>query len=546
MRVVRLLLLIICVIQAHPDAGEKLYAQARKNYYKIKAARKVSHNQLVDLACEFAHVQDVAPQSYRADDALYMAGTIYLDAYDRFGFEKDLDNARKYLNRLWKLYSSSRYADDALFMLADTYRARTRNLEKALFYYRRIVELYPRGDQVRGARYWLEHLKAKVHTVSVSPLNIRYWSYPRYTRVVIETGDRVVYQYNRLPGGRDATERIYVDLEPAEVKGKAQHCVTVEKGYLKRIRMAQFARSRVRVVLDLSSTPSRYRVFHFESPFRIVVDIFAGTEYTAGDELAALIEGLGKKRKPSSVPSRRKEVPKKPQKKMDSEKLDAVVVIDPGHGGHDPGAIGRYGTKEKDVTLKLALLVKKKLEARGISVVLTRSRDVYVSLEERTAIANSAGADVFISIHANASRNRRVRGVEAYYFEKTSDRDVLRLAASENNVRSIREMSDLQYILFDMVARYKSRFSRVLAEYLHRSTLRKVRQLNRTRDLGAKPGPFYVLKNAVMPSVLIETSFISNPREEKLLNNRQYIDALAQGIAEGIIRYLRERGRISI
>jgi N-acetylmuramoyl-L-alanine amidase len=217
------------------------------------------------------------------------------------------------------------------------------------------------------------------------------------------------------------------------------------------------------------------------------------------------------------------------------------VVIDPGHGGKDPGAVGPDRTYEKDVVLGIAKKLKKKLEAElKLEAILTRDSDVFLPLEERTALANTKRADLFISIHTNAHRDRRVHGISTYILNVATDAEAARLAALEN-ATSTKQISDLEKILNDLMLNSKINESTRLAHVVQQGLVRTLeRRYDRVKDLGVRQAPFYVLIGAQMPSVMIESSFISNPREAERLAEQTYQDALAEGIADGIRAYIRE------
>ncbi len=222
------------------------------------------------------------------------------------------------------------------------------------------------------------------------------------------------------------------------------------------------------------------------------------------------------------------------------EAASYVVVIDAGHGGDDKGAIGPDGIEEKDVTLSLAMKLADTLRTSGFHVLLTRTGDVFIPLEERTAFANRNGADLFISIHANAAVSRDANGIETFFlnFEST-DEDARRVAAFENNaplmVRNASdEDGDLKDILLDLENTEAHHESSRLAEAVHTSMLRFSAD---SENRGIKQAPFTVLVGATMPAILVEAGFISNPREEKRLAAKKWQEKIAASIAEGILGY---------
>ncbi|NOT57784.1 MAG: N-acetylmuramoyl-L-alanine amidase, partial [Deltaproteobacteria bacterium] len=222
------------------------------------------------------------------------------------------------------------------------------------------------------------------------------------------------------------------------------------------------------------------------------------------------------------------------------------IMLDPGHGGHDPGAHGLHDIWEKHVVLAISKRLANKLRDRlPVEVMLTRSRDVFIPLPERTAKANTAKADLFISIHANASPNSETHGIETYYLNNTNDRATLRLARLENRDLARdgqkRRGNDLALILSDLIQTGKSEESIALAQSLQRSLVNHARShYPDARDLGVKKGPFYVLVGAHMPCVLVETAFLSHAIEGKRLGTSAYQEVLAEGLFQGIARFLRD------
>jgi N-acetylmuramoyl-L-alanine amidase len=221
------------------------------------------------------------------------------------------------------------------------------------------------------------------------------------------------------------------------------------------------------------------------------------------------------------------------------------VVIDAGHGGRDVGAIGKAGTHESQITLAIARKLRRRLEALGLEVLLTRDGDQTVSLESRTAFANERRADLFLSIHCNAAKNRKLRGIETYTLNLNSDRYAMRLAAREN-AGSERTIGDLQLILADLATKANTDDSVRLAGAIHGETVARLsRRWDGVKDLGTKQALFFVLLGAKMPAVLIETSFVSHPEEEQRLASDAYQDEVAAGIAVGVERFISERDAIA-
>ncbi len=365
---------------------------------------------------------------------------------------------------------------------------------------------------------------------------LRYWSNPDYTRIAVTLDKEAAYEYHQLkkdPSGK-LPPRLYIDIKGARTAPGVKD-VPIGDGLLKVARVGQYRPGIVRVVLDID-TIKEFNIFPLSDPFRIIIDV-KGERKT---ESSRLDESIQKTALPvaESAKGQTAEESKKTALQFKPGKIRRVV-IDPGHGGHDPGAMNADGTREKDVVLEIGLkLARKVREDLGIDVVMTRSTDVFIPLEERTAIANKVNADLFVSIHANASLNKSVTGIETYYLNLAKSDKAARVAARENNT-SLDKVNLLQAILFDLMANYKINDSARLADDVQKALCRKIsKQYSGIKNLGVKQGPFYVLVGATMPSILVETAFISNDNEAGRLKDPEYQEKTAAGIEEGIRGYI--------
>jgi N-acetylmuramoyl-L-alanine amidase len=298
---------------------------------------------------------------------------------------------------------------------------------------------------------------------------------------------------------------------------------------LRRIRLGQYSADVVRVVLDMNG-PRAHQAFMIARPTQLVIDILsqASSPKSPAKEVAAEPELA-------------------PQKQLGrSKKADLTppggglrkIVLDPGHGGKDPGAIGNTGIVEKDVVLAVAKKLARRLKTElGVQVVLTRHDDRFVPLEDRTALANNENADLFISLHVNASPNGEARGIETYYLDNTTDEAAIRLAARENGT-SRRNISDLQFILSDMTQNMKLEDSITLAHRLQGALVGGMSKVSaEVKDLGVKKALFHVLVGARMPSVLVEMLFITNRAEANMMSQESNLDALVESLFEGIQKF---------
>lgn len=555
--------------------AELSYNRARASYDRLARSARLRTdrrawmkviNKIRRVYLAYSHDPSVGPKS------LYMLARCYRELYGYSRNRKDMNSAIERYKRLVEKYPGSRFADDSLYALARLY-LRTGKRGQARKVLTRLLTDYPKSDKARSAGKRLAKIGGRI-SADISPKHkkkrvgaltsikrdrqepgrgkagyapgkspeisgsskpalikkIRYWSDPDYTRVVIDASGPVAFRQGRLGPNkkRGLPRRFYLDLTPAYKARVIKDRLNIQDGLLKGVRIAQFQPRTVRVVFDLGST-QKTRVFYLEDPFRVVVDAY-GKDYaekTACSPPETVRNTSGAIRSGSNLSL--------------AQQLGLClrrVVVDAGHGGKDPGAIGPTGLKEKTITLKLARIVAKKLKKRlGCRIYLTRNSDKYVGLTQRTAIANSKKADIFISIHANAAKSRRLKGIETYFLNFALDDDAMRVAAREN-ATSRKRIGELKNILNDIMKNTKVNESSHLAKEIQNALVKNMRgKYGTITDLGVKQAPFFVLIGARMPSVLVEVSFISNPVEERRLKSDRYLDRLADGIVNGVIAY---------
>ena len=385
--------------------------------------------------------------------------------------------------------------------------------------------------------------------------DIRAWTNEIYTRVAIYTGDEVTWEANtvRADPARGLPPRIFIDIRGAGVRdGILRKPVDIRNGLLRQVRAGRFDRDTVRVVIDLERE-STYRVFALPGPFRVIVDIDGEGEIPALPVSPRSVAAVPSPEVPVPAPAAPSAPPAIPPS-VESPRVAAShpsllrkqrvrVMIDPGHGGKDPGATGRTGLKEKDVVLEIGRRIREKLERSGeFDVRMTRDEDVFIPLEERTAMANKGGADLFVSLHINASRNRKAEGFSTYVLSRgASNREDLELAARENGV-PVGKLQGVKFIIDDMFTGARKNESLRLAKTVNDAVVRHVStRYPGAHSLGLKQAPFYVLVGARMTAVLVEASFISNEREEARLRDPSCLDGIADGVVEAI-RYYGQNG----
>jgi N-acetylmuramoyl-L-alanine amidase len=300
--------------------------------------------------------------------------------------------------------------------------------------------------------------------------------------------------------------------------------------------------TRTRVVLDLSAR-APHTVYALYNPYRVVIDFAReGTKDTkiasANTKDAKTVSRGTKSTKTGSPPP----AVKGRGGLSLSRQLGlgvARIVIDPGHGGYDPGAMND-GVSEADVVLDVSMRLERLLvDQPGVEVVFTRRANVFVPLEERTAMANRAGADLFLSIHANASEDDRARGIETYFLNFAPNPAAEAIAAREN-AASARTMRQLPDIVKAIALNNKIDESRDFASLVQSAMMERLKRGNKNmKDLGVKQAPFMVLIGATMPSILAEISFLTNTQEAALLRGTAYRQQIAEALFNGIMRYQR-------
>jgi N-acetylmuramoyl-L-alanine amidase len=368
---------------------------------------------------------------------------------------------------------------------------------------------------------------------------VKTWISEDYTRVAIRLDHWVGWQPTELPAKGDSPRRVALDFRPARLDGAAV-ASAVPGEQVDRVRAAQHDERTVRVVLDL---PGRHALHFYglDDPPRLIVDV--GTRRPTHQEAPAVADKPG-------------EPPPQPEgsatqgggEEAAEPRQVRRIVVDAGHGGNDPGAIGPTRVREKDVTLAMARKLTARLKAGGFEVVMTRSDDRYVALEERTAIANTQRGDLFISIHANANPRRALAGTETWILNVADDRYAKRLAARENGAdpEGGGESSQAQRILTDLDAKASTDVSRRLAQAVQREITGAVRgRYGDDPDLGVKSALFYVLVGARMPAILVETAFISNRREEQRLASPAYQDLVAASLARAVEQFAHHDARVA-
>ncbi len=559
---------------AAPASARKLWEDARAAEERLhqSKSRTAKKSEWVKVARMYRSVVVSHPQSGYSDDALFYEADIYREVHRRFDDDSALERSLDTYLLLAKGYPSSKWAARARLNRGKIKLELRSERKSATAELERVVADWPGTAEAAEARRLLDDLTKPPKRAPVPPeretfpsgivgvRNIRQWTGTKYTRIVIDLDDEVKY----TEGSVEDPARIYFDLLGARVtKDLASRIFPVGDGFLQQIRIGQNQSDVVRVVLDFQNL-SDYNVFTLPDPYRLVVDILG--KAPVGDaapappplQVAPPADVIEPEASPPVVVAEAEpepessaveassspdiiRVPPKPRSGgysiVQQLGLSASrVVIDPGHGGHDPGTM-KSGLREKDIVLDVAQRLQKLLEKDGFEVVMTRDKDVFIPLEERTGIANSKGADLFVSIHVNAARSSKPRGTETYFLNLATTPDAEEVAARENAVTT-RRVNELQSILQKVLNNEKITESRELASRVQTSLSSELYSSPRdSRNRGVKTAPFYVLLGAQMPSVLVEVAYLTNRNDARLLGDGAFLQKVAESIAVGVRGY---------
>ena len=537
---------------ASPAKQKYLMADACYKTLRNSSLKQKKATEWLNCIRRYESIYKLHPDSSWAPAGMYKAARLYLTLSRLSGKDIYKNQAVDLLTRLRNKYPRSAYKSRAKSLLKSI-KATPRLYTKKIKHIRSKKRLTKNDALIKKFIQSKKDLPAKQKPVAIKPApakagsrgdatitDLRFWSNPEYTRIVVNADDERNYSHRLLKKDPDINkpfQRLYIDIEQSKLgKGVADH-TQINDNLLNQARAGQYLPHTVRVVIDIKSFKN-YKIFSLKDPFRIVIDVWGkgsnGGPVSSSDRNIA---DSGKSEKLSRVTTDN-------LKSSDITRQFALgvkkIVIDPGHGGSDPGAPGYYkNVWEKDIVLKLAKKLAVILRNRlNCTVVLTRSTDKKLTLEERTAIANTKRADLFISLHCNAAKNRRLKGIETYILNLATDEQAIAVAAREN-ATSKKNISDLEYILSDLMKNAKIEESTRLANLVQNSLVKGLKKkYSGINNLGVKQAPFYVLLGARMPSILIEASFISNKTEGKRLMSDTYQTAISSAIADGVEKYI--------
>jgi N-acetylmuramoyl-L-alanine amidase len=594
--IILILIKILCVSCSYVGYGppdreiEKLYRRADAIYNGLIAGKMKNSQYNWDNAIrKFENIVKDYPNSSFADDAQYKIGLCHIQKYKLFGEQSQ--KAIYAFNRLLQYYPESEFTDDALYWKGRLYFLEE-DYKMAMREYEKLNQNYPRSElyvealaQIEECQKRLGIKQKKVEKKPDEPVvvakktpgitapemeeinrstqtekehdniksepeikeepsedlleisteksedyphqestasnefpsdcvfikDVRFHSGPEFTRVVVDLDGSTEYKAGKL----ENPTRLYFDFQNT-ILTDAKQTIPVNDGALEQIRVAQFDERTTRMVLDVGDMED-YKVSYIQNPDRIVVDIYAA-------QIAVTHESE------SQAPGQNKPIPLLKQLGLKVQ----TIVIDPGHGGKDPGTVSKYGSQEKFIVLDIARRLRDLLEkSGGYRVHLTRETDVFIPLEKRTSFANQKGADIFLSIHINSSPRPGARGIETYYLSLASDEEARATAALENASagKTIKDLGNiLNYILRGAKVEESRELARIIQSRLCYHT--------KATDRGIRRAPFIVLIGAKAPSVLVELGFMSNRQDEQLMLDSEYRDKLAKALMEAIQAYV--------
>lgn len=527
-------------------SADEAYQAAKADYVKLKGdqKRRALRHHWQNVAKKFEALANKYSKSERAPEALFNSGELNNELSRFSAKDEDRDAAKRSYRRLIDGWPNHKLADDAAFSLARLLADRENDPGGA----RKVLEgaLKTAGDKKKDIKAMLAALPKEA---------------PRAPAAVVAKAVPP-------PPGRAATP---ARADPPSKPEKAEKAEKPEKRAEKKAERAEAPATDVAEAIRRAIRP--LQAAQLTEPPPVVQARRAPSmrpdesEEPEAEEpvveesepvVASLAEKLRDVRVGARLPGADDTETKSRFKKLAKAEGDAEltlaqqlglkvrrVIIDAGHGGHDTGAIGAKGTREKDVALAIAKKLAEKLEAAGLEVLLTRDDDTFVKLEDRTRFANRNKGDLFISVHCNAAPSKAMRGIETYTLNTSSNRYSIRLAARENSTTE-RGVGDLQYILADLATKANTGESAHLADRVQRSLVRNLSTSYKgVKDLGTKEALFFVLLGAKMPAILVETSFLSHPEEEERLASDEYQQSVADSIAEAVGGFLEERNKVA-
>ena len=559
------------------------YEKARASYQSFFKSKKGMdrRDRWISVIKKFESVYKNHFPSNEAYKAIFTTGDLYEQLFSISRRDKDLDAALEAYQKTVKEFKPDRLTDDALYRQGEIFFSRGKYVA-ALNSFEKVSTLIPKGDVAAKARSRIPNVRSFVSkgdlVKQVSLKETKNTSYSKENssltggkklilkkidykvgsdsfRVVVYTSEAVTFSQGRL----SKPERVYINFKETQLADSVAKEIKIGSRFLKGLRLSQLDKENTRLVVDLNES-NNLKIGVWSEGHKLFVEL--SNKKTPDVKVASKSKipftkkiaskpkipstkavNFDKKVKHNKEPRKvAVKVSKKRSLPVVNKKLP-LIVIDAGHGGSDLGAKGYRGIQEKNVNLAIALRLKDVLTSRyKYRVILTRGDDTFIPLPGRGKIANDNNADVFVSVHANAAPRRAAHGIETYYLGQGHSEEAKATAARENGelVKSVKD-DETQEILASMISTTKINKSSRLAGNIQNQLYQSMRKkYSGVKNLGVKEGPFFVLHDTNMASVLVEVGFVTNPREESRLKQSSYLDRLASSIAKGVSKFVQD------
>ena len=571
------------------------YEKARASYQSFFKSKKGMdrRDRWISIIKKFESVYKNHFPSNEAYKAIFTTGDLYEQLFSISRRDKDLDAALEAYQKTVKEFKPDRLTDDALYRQGEIFFSRGKYVA-ALNSFEKVSTLIPKGDVAAKARSRIPDVRSFVPkgdlVKQVSLKETKNTSYSKGNssltggkklilekidyrvgsdsfRVVVYTSEAVTFSQGRL----SKPERVYINFKETQLADSVAKEIKIGSRFLKGLRLSQLDKENTRLVVDLNES-NNLKIGVWSEGHKLFVELsnkkapdvkvaskskIPFTKKIASKPKIPFTKKIASKPKIPSTKAvnfdkkvKHNKEPRKVAVKVSKKRSLPVVnkklpliVVDAGHGGNDLGAKGYRGIQEKNVNLAIALRLKDVLTSRyKYRVILTRGDDTFIPLPGRGKIANDNNADVFVSVHANAAPRRAAHGIETYYLGQGHSEEAKATAARENGklVRSVKD-DETQEILASMISTTKINKSSRLAGNIQNQLYQSMRKkYSGVKNLGVKEGPFFVLHDTNMASVLVEVGFVTNPREESRLKQSSYLDRLASSIAKGVSKFVQD------
>ena len=559
------------------------YEKARTSYQSFFKSKKGMdrRDRWISIIKKFESVYKNHFPSNEAYKAIFTTGDLYEQLFSISRRDKDLDAALEAYQKTVKEFKPDRLTDDALYRQGEIFFSRGKYVA-ALNSFEKVSTLIPKGDVAAKARSRISNVRSFVPkgdlVKQVSLKETKNTSYSKENssltggkklilkkidykvgsdsfRVVVYTSEAVTFSQGRL----SKPERVYINFKETQLADSVAKEIKIGSRFLKGLRLSQLDKENTRLVVDLNES-NNLKIGVWSEGHKLFVEL--SNKKTPDVKVASkskipFTKKIASKPKIPSTKAvnfdkkvKHNKEPRKVAVKVSKKRSFPVVnkklpliVIDAGHGGNDLGAKGYRGIQEKNVNLAIALRLKDILTSRyKYRVILTRGDDTFIPLPGRGKIANDNNADVFVSVHANAASRRAAHGIETYYLGQGHSEEAKATAARENGklVKSVKD-DETQEILASMISTTKINQSSRLAGNIQNQLYQSMRKkYSGVKNLGVKEGPFFVLHDTNMASVLVEVGFVTNLREESRLKQSSYLDRLASSIAKGVSKFVQD------